>query len=177
MEIQKPVLNSVQQHESDYISSVKQSQIASVEIGGINTVDQSPKVPVGSVVPAVEALHWSVDQKNCDVRPRLTDKSTGIQRLLDSGSQISTTSRLPGDVEDNSCNLIAVNGSRIKTYGSRDIVFKINRKTYRMPAIVCDVNQDILGMDFFHKYKMGLEWDDFDQSELYLTDKRANIKS
>ena len=113
MEIQ-PVLNSVHQNESEYIPSLKQSQIASVDLNGFGSVVQS-SLPYGSVVPAIEALHWSIDQKHCDVRPRLTDKSTGIQRLLDSGTQISTTSRLPGDKEDNSFNLIAVNGSKIKT--------------------------------------------------------------
>ena len=32
-------------------------------------------------------------------------------------------------------------------------------------------------MDFLTKYKLSLEWDDFDQSELYLVDKKAQIKA
>ena len=45
-----------------------------------------------------------------------------------------------------------------------------------MPAIICDIDQDILGMDFLDRYKLGFEWDDVDQSELYLVDKKANMK-
>ena len=46
-----------------------------------------------------------------------------------------------------------------------------------MPAIICDIGQDILGADFINKYKLGLEWDEVDQTELFLVDKKANIKS
>ena len=53
---------------------------------------------------------------------------------------------------------------------------KINRKTYSINAVICDINQDILGMDFIHKYKLGLEWSD-DGAELNLVDKRAQIKA
>ena len=177
LEIQDPIISSeTEESESNffYTPTVRQSQIASVNLNGFGSISEDR---FGEVVPSINALHWSIDQTNCDVRPRLLDKSTGVYRLLDTGSQISTTSRLPSDKEDSTHKLIAVNGSRIKTYGKRDIEFKINRKTYKMPAIVCDVGQDILGMDFFHKFKMGLEWDEFDQSELYLTDKRAQIRT
>ena len=134
-------------------------------------------LPVGVEIPAVSAVGWVNGQQNVDIRPRLVDKSSGEARLLDSGAQISATKPRPGDTIDNSVNLVAVNGSRIQTYGQREIVFKINRKTYSITAVICDVNQDILGMDFVNKYKLGLEWDDFDQSTLFLVDKRANIKS
>ena len=26
-----------------------------------------------------------------------------------------------------------------------------------MPAVICDISQDILGMDFLNKYKLGFE--------------------
>ena len=32
-------------------------------------------------------------------------------------------------------------------------------------------------MDFLDKYKLGFEWDEFDQTELYLVDKKAKIKA
>ena len=54
---------------------------------------------------------------------------------------------------------------------------KINRKEYSIPAMICDIKQDILGADFIKKYRLGLEWDDFDQTELFIVDKRANIKA
>ena len=43
-----------------------------------------------------------------------------------------------------------------------------------MPAVICDVGQDILGADFINKYKLGMEWDDFDQTELFLSDKNIS---
>ena len=131
-------------------------------------------LPIGSVLPAVDAVDWS--QPNCDVRPRLLDRSTGLFRLIDSGSMITAAMKRPEDKPDKNIRLVAVNGSEIKTYGVREIDIKIGRKSYKMPAVVCDIAQDILGMDFIDKYKLGFEWDDFDQSELYLVDKRANIK-
>ena len=133
-------------------------------------------LPVGTVIPAVSAVGWPMGHRNCDVRPRLVDK-LGVARLVDSGSQVTTTSRTPADKKDNFSRLMAVNGSKIETYGVREIEIKINRKSYTINAIVCDMGQDILGMDFINKYRLGLEWDDFDQTELYLVDKKAGIKS
>ena len=134
------------------------------------------KLPLGSIVPSVEALHWT-QKSDCDIRPRLVDKSTGQARLIDSGSMISVTTRRPEDKVDQSIRLIAVNGSQIEAYGVRNIEYKINRKAYKMPAVVCDVKQDILGMDFIDKFKIGFEWDDYDQTEYFLVDKKADIKA
>ena len=50
-------------------------------------------LPIGTVIPAIEAVDWLVGNRNCDIRPRLVDKSTGKARLLDSGSQISIRER------------------------------------------------------------------------------------
>ena len=132
-------------------------------------------LPYGEVVPTVDAVDWFKGQRNCDIRPRLKDDSTGTFRLIDSGSMITATMKGPGDVIDDNVRLIAVNGSRIPTYGTKTISFKIGRKTYSMEAIICDIGQDILGMDFLKKYRLSLDWDDLDQSELFLVDKKANI--
>ena len=131
-----------------------------------------PDLPDSTVVPAVEAVDWS---GNSNIRPRIWDNSAGQFRLIDSGSMITATQRLPGDKPDNRLRLIAVNGSEIKTYGIRELSkIKIGRKQYKMPAIICDVGQDILGADFINKYKLGMEWDDFDQTELFLSDKNKS---
>ena len=58
----------------------------------------------------------------------------------------------------------------------REIEVKLNRKKYSIPAVICDVSQEILGMDFIKKFKLNFEWDEFDQSELYLVDRKADIK-
>ena len=105
-----------------------------------------PDLPVGEVLPAVSVVGWSPHNHNVDIRPRLWDKSSGEARLLDSGAQISATKRLPGDKINNSMRLIAVNGSQINTYGVRKIELKINRKAYTINAVICDINQDILGI-------------------------------
>ena len=133
-------------------------------------------LPEGTILRAVDAVDWSVGQRNCDIRPRLLDKSTGTNRLVDSGSQITVTRKKPSDILDPSFKLVAVNGTKIPTYGIREISVKIGRKAYSMPAIVCDIQQDILGMDFLTKYRLNFEWDGFDQSELYLVDRKADIK-
>ena len=133
-------------------------------------------LPVDTMVTAVDALDWKIGQRGCDVRPRLIDKSTGLSRLLDTGSQISVTRKVPGDKVDDSFKLIAVNGPKITTYGVREIEVKLGRKKYSIPAIICNVNQEILGMDFIHKFNLNFEWDEFDQRELYLVDRKAQIK-
>ena len=131
---------------------------------------------VGEIISAADAVGWDKASKGVDVRPRLVDKS-GNARLIDSGSMVTATARQPGDKPDSSRKLIAVNGSVIQTYGTREISLRIGRKTYSIQAIISDVSQDILGMDFLNKYKLGLEWDDFDQSELLLVDKKADSKT
>ena len=134
-------------------------------------------VPEGTEVSAVDARRWSELGRQDDLRPRLVDQSTGEARLIDSGAMVSAARKLPGDKKSDTVKLIAVNGSKIETYGIRTLEFKINRKSYSIPAVICDIKQDILGMDFIHKYKIGFEWDTFDQSQLFITDKKANIKS
>ena len=132
-----------------------------------------PDMQVGVEVSACDAYHWT--RRNVDIRPRLVDKATGLARLIDSGSQISVTAKRSEDKIDNSVKLVAVNGSRIDTFGVRDIEVKINRKSYKVSAVICDVDQDILGMDFLNIYKLNLEWNEVDQSELYIVDKKAQI--
>ena len=81
------------------------------------------------------------------------DKSTGTARLIDFGSQVTTTSKSQSDKKDLNSRLLAVNGSKIDTYGVKEIEIKIGRKKYTVQAIICDMDQDILGMDFIDKYK------------------------
>ena len=104
------------------------------------------------------------------------DDSTGIHRLLDTGSQISITCKGPEDKIDHSLKLVAVNGSKIDTFGIKTIEVKIGRKAYPIPAVVCDIQQDILGMDFIKKFRLNFEWDEFTQSELFIVDRKAQIK-
>ena len=137
-----------------------------------------PEIPIGEIIPSIEAVNWKdKGYSQVDIRPRLVDSSSGEARLLDSGAQLSAAMKGPEDKVDNAVRLVAVNGSRIPTYGTKELVIKMGRQTYRIQAVICDVKQDILGFDFITKYKLGLEWDDFDQTELFVVDKRAKIKA
>ena len=96
------------------------------------TIDRGDQV--GKVIPSVGAVDWA-RAHDVDIRPRLVEPS-GEVRLIDSGSQISVTKRLPEDKLDNSLRLVAVNGSKIQTYGIRQIAVKINRKRYDMTIFI-----------------------------------------
>ena len=171
LEIQQDLI-SPEELESEFIDfqpEPRYSQIAGMQMKWENSVAEALQLaglvdpfqsdlPEGVVIPAVEATNWSKGQRSCDIRPRLVDKSSGIARLIDSGSMITAIAKGPGDKIDNTRKLIAVNGSEIKTYGVRKLVIKIGRKTYDIDAVVCDVKQDILGMDFLNKYKLSLVW-------------------
>ena len=159
------ISNEATETESDFnYFQARQSQkswnnLVVASVAKAAEVDPFNSLPVGSVIPAVDALNWSGQG---DIRPRLWDKAAKVFRLIDSGSMISATTRSPEDTEDNSLKLIAVNGSPIKTYGVKNLQVKIGRKQYEIPAIVCDISQDILGADFINKYKLSLMWDDLD---------------
>ena len=143
IEIQKLVSNEATITESDFslpsvrlspktseISNWNKQVVAALEISSrVNPF--IPDLPLGSVVPSVDAVNWSGQG---DVRPRLKDKTTGQSRLIDTGSMISVAMKLPTDKEDKTLSLVAVNGSNIKTYGIRNLTFNIGRKQYQMPA-------------------------------------------
>ena len=181
LQIQRLELNEATEHESELLfqPASRKSQLAGLNskwnLGVVAAMERAvtvdpfkPDLPDGTVVPAVEAVDWS---GNSDIRPRIWDNSAGQFRLFDSRSMITA---MQGDKPDNRLRLMAVNGSEIKTYGIRELKIKIGQKEYKMPAVFCDVGQDILGADFINKYKLGMEWDDFDQTELFLSDKNIS---
>ena len=184
MEIQTASIQYEPENESESLSSVigrrSQSQLSwdSLIVSALEVAAEvdpyETDLPVGSIVRAVDAVDWKVGRRNCDIRPRLLDKSSGKSRLVDSGSQISVTMKGPNDIIDNNLKLVAVNGSKIEPYGIKNMVVKMGRKTYEIPAVVCDIQQDILGMDFVKKFKLNFEWDDF--GELYIVDRKAQIR-
>ena len=111
IEIQTPVVDLEEQAvESDlFFDASRQSQNMSeswnlqvaAAIERASEIDPyQSDIPLGTVVPAAKAIGWINGQGACDVRPRLLDKSTGITRLIDTGSQVSTTTRGPEDKKD-----------------------------------------------------------------------------
>ena len=162
MEIQDHV-NLKREQKSSKIFQSRLSQIPEISAFQ-NQVKEPPDLPVGVELPAVDAVGWQ-GFRSVDVRPRLLDKSSNVTRLIDTGAQLSAAKKGPNDKRDESVRLVAVNGSKIDTFGVREIKLKIGRKQYTIEAVICDIKEDILGMDFMHKYKLGLHWDDQDQTE------------
>ena len=124
-------------------------------------------------ISALEAVSKGIFEG--DIRPKLFDKSSQTWTLLDSGSVVSCIPKKDSDVMDSNVRLRSVNGSPIATYGTEEIVIKLNRKPYKMRVIKADIPQKILGWDFFKKHRLHMEWGEFD--DLYLVDKKSNIKS
>ena len=89
MEIKKIELHEAAENESDFFHSparIRQSQLAVIQnnwngkvVAALAVASKvnpyKSDIPVGTVVPAIDAVDWQV--ANCDVRPRLIDKSTG----------------------------------------------------------------------------------------------------
>ena len=71
--------------------------------------------PTGTKISSLEAASWNKNSRQNDIRPRLYDKGSNIHRLVDTGSEISTTTRLPSDKLNPSLTLQAVNHSPMKT--------------------------------------------------------------
>ena len=88
-------------------SSWNELVVSALEVAA-NVNPYLPDMPEGSVIRAIDAMDWS--GRNCDIRPRLVDKSSGTSRLVDSGSQISVAKKGPNDKIDHSIKLVAVNG-------------------------------------------------------------------
>ena len=101
------------------------------------------------------------------------DKGSKVYRLVDTGSMISTTSKLPEDKLNPIFTLQAVNNPPMPTYGFRVIPVKIGRKTYEIEAVIVDLKQEILGMDFLRKFKLGLDWI---EGEYCIFDRKSQIQ-
>ena len=63
-----------------------------------------------------------------------------------------------GDVEDPDVVLKAVNGTKIKCLGKKEIVIRIGRKSYKYTAIKAQVDSPVLGWDFVRFHKLNFIW-------------------
>ena len=127
VEIQDHFINPEKSQGSEYFlqDQVRQSHIETKKswdrlvvsaLSVASTIDPYREdVPDGTVIRAADAACWALG-RNCDIRPRLHDKSSGTNRLVDSGSQITVAKKGPNDTLNQSLKLVAVNGSKIDTY-------------------------------------------------------------
>merc|ERR1712012_722941 len=98
-----------------------------------------------------------------DLRPRFLDANSGLSILIDTGAQISLWPRnkFKDATYDPTRKLQAVNGTRISTYGQRDVLIRHPRTQvpYRHTVILADLGQPILGWQFLIQYKLDIRWD------------------
>lgn len=92
--------------------------------------------------------------------PRLciTDESSGLRFLVDTGANISVLPVIKNRVCSANCadyKLYAANGSEIKTYGVKtlNLDFRL-RRPFRWTFVLAEVKQPILGADFLAHYKL-----------------------
>ena len=129
-----------------------------------------PSVVAGQEVPAVHAVAWVDGSRGgFDCRPKLFDGISKTWKLCDTGSMVTVVKRSKDDKKDFSRVLQAVNGSNITVYGQKEISVQIGRKEYKIQATIADVEEDILGWDFFNKYKLTFDYSEF--GDLYIIDK------
>ena len=111
-----------------------------------------------------------------DRRPRIYDTSAAAWALLDSGAAVTVFPRAKckkPPPSDNHRHLQAINGTTIKTYGTRDISFDFGQgRRYRHQAIIADINEPIIGWDFTSKFNLDLNWQK--DGRCRLVDKKAN---
>ena len=110
IEIQKNTTINASQTESevDFVQARKSqnsdwNSLVVAALEKASNVNPFNNIPLGSVIPAVEAVDWSGQG---DIRPSLWDKEAEVHRLIDSGSMISATTRLPSDKEDKAIKLL-----------------------------------------------------------------------
>ena len=76
---------------ADFQSAVAQVAEVAAEVG-----DPLQVVP-GDVVTALQALSHEDGQNNVDIRPHLHDKTHDVLYLVDTGSFVTATTKLPTD--------------------------------------------------------------------------------
>ena len=79
----------------------------------------------------------------------------------------------PGDKVDPSVSLKAVNGTKLKCFGYKDVEVQINRKSYRIRAIKTEVPNPILGWNFVRKHRLTMDWTEWGDS--IIVDKRPRF--
>ena len=114
---------------------------------------------------------------NIDIRPKMFDKAAGLWLLIDTGAAVCVwpKKRFPQAQVDTTVKLQALNKSRFQTYGTQDIVFKINNKAYTHSVLIVDVDQPILGFDFIWRYKISIIWNR--HGKLDLADMKSDVSA
>ena len=120
-------------------------EIGSIEQSHNRTIQQweilQRLLPLEQVYETKAAIHGHED-----VRPFVQSKD-GTHWLADSGSMLTVIPAKPSDTEDLHSTAIAANGTRLRTYGRREVHIQFGRKTYHVEAVVARVAKPIIGAD------------------------------
>ena len=145
------------------------------ELDRVASYDPRPCPSPPESLPAFQAVEWEVGALGVDIRPHVYDPVLQQWLLCDSGSQISAFPPDPGDKEDNTMFLKAVNGTKIKCFGQKDVYIKIGRKNYPFKVIKAEVKNPVIGWDFFKFHKLDFRWNEF--GDITLWDPKAKISA
>ena len=105
------------------------------------------------------------------MRPHVRDKRSDLWIMLDSGAAISIwPRRCYPELPRAQTSLVAVNGTKIATYGTKDVSLDLEGKCYTHRFIIAEVQSPILGWDFMAHFKLDLRWK---RSQCFL----ANLKA
>ena len=126
-------------------------------------------------LPAFQAVHWPEAHLGVDLRPHVWDATLKAWLLIDSGSQCTAWPPDPGDIPEEGKFLRAVNGSKIRTYGNKEVFVRIGRKSYKFEAIKADVETPVLGWDFVRRHRLDLVWNDF--GDQLVVDRKAQTET
>ena len=84
------------------------------------------------------------------------DKMTKPHFLVDTGAEVSVVpaTGLESRTVKSGPALVAANGSRIKSFGTRKLTLHFNSGTYHWELVVAQVNKPLLGADFLRANKL-----------------------
>ena len=95
--------------------------------------------------------------EHSDMRPHVRDKRSDLWIMLDSGAAISIwPRRFYPELPRAQTSLVAVNGTKIATYGTKDVSLDLEGKCYTHRFIIAEVQSPILGWDFMAHFKLDL---------------------
>ena len=87
----------------------------------------------------------------------VTDHSTGLQFLIDTGSEVSIVPSTPTDClhQQTRPSLQVVKNTTIVNYGTRSLTLNLGlRRTFRWIFVIANVRKPFLGVDFLQHYKL-----------------------
>ena len=81
------------------------------------------------------------------------DTNSGALFLIDTGAEVSIIPPAASDLRrPPTLNLVAANGSRIRSFGTRQMTLKVNGVRYNWRFQVAEVNKPIIGADFIRAF-------------------------